>query len=56
MTVKPVPEIIAWVTLTMAFPVLVTVRLCMALLPTETLPKLRLMEVAERVPVVGGGG
>jgi hypothetical protein len=43
--------------LTVAVPVFVRVRLCEALLPTETFPKLRLVELAVRTPepVAGGG-
>lgn len=35
---------------TVAVPVLVTVKLCVAVLPTATLPKLMLVELAERTP------
>jgi hypothetical protein len=38
---------------TVAVPVLVRVRLCEALLPTATFPKLRLVELAVRVPEPG---
>ena len=49
-TVKPVPEMVAWEMLTDAVPVFVTERFCVALLPTETLPKVRLEGLAERTP------
>jgi hypothetical protein len=49
-TLKPAPEIVAWEILTGAVPVFLTLRLCLELLPTETLPKLRLVELAESTP------
>ena len=47
---KVAPEIVTWDTLTVAVPVLVTVRLCVAGLPTPTFPKLTLVELAVRTP------
>jgi len=41
------------VTLIAVFPVFVMVRFCTAMLPTETLPKLRLVESGARVPGAG---
>ena len=40
--------------LTVAVPVLVTLRLCVAVLPTATFPKLRLAVFGERTPAVAG--
>ncbi len=48
---KAAPEIAACEIFTVAVPVLVTVRLSVLLLPTTTPPKLRLVELAESVPV-----
>jgi hypothetical protein len=41
---------VAWEIFTVAFPVFVTVKLCDALLPTGTLPKLKLVELRESTP------
>ena len=49
-TVNAAPEIDACETFTVAEPVFVTVRLRAPVLPTATLPKLRLVELAESVP------
>jgi hypothetical protein len=45
-----VPEIVAVEMLTVAVPVFVTLRLCVALLPTETSPKLMVLGFAESAP------
>jgi hypothetical protein len=37
-------------------PVLVTVKLCVAVFPTATLPKLTLVTLGERMPVPGSEG
>ena len=50
---KPVPEIVAAPMFTVAVPVFVRLRLWVALLPTATLPKARLVALAERTPVPG---
>jgi hypothetical protein len=55
-TVKPAPEMVAWEMLTVAVPVFVTVRALVGVFPTETLPKLRLLELGERTPVFGVPG
>jgi len=54
-TVKPVPEMVACEMSTAADPVLVTLKLCSALLPTATLPKLTVVALEESTPeaVVG---
>src|SRR5208282_2416183 len=49
-TVKPVPVIAAAEMLTAAVPVLVMLKLCVALLPTATFPKLKLEALGERIP------
>lgn len=53
--VKAVPEMLAWETVTDAVPLLVKVTLWVALLPTETLPKLMFVALDERLfdPVDG---
>jgi hypothetical protein len=51
--VKAAPVIAAWEMLTVAVPVFVNVRLCVPVLPTATLPKLRLVEVADSTPAPG---
>ena len=43
---KPAPETLIWETLTLELPVSVSVTVCAALLPTFTLPKLRLVGLA----------
>jgi hypothetical protein len=52
-TVKPAPEIVAEPMFTVAVPVFVRLRLCVELLPTATLPKVRLVALAERTPEPG---
>ncbi len=47
--VKAVPEMLAWETVTDAVPLLVKVTLCVALLATETLPKLMFVGLDERL-------
>jgi len=47
-TVNAAPETLVWETVTVVFPLLVNVTLCVVLLPTETFPKLMLAGVAER--------
>ena len=54
-TVYPAPVMVAWEMLTGALPVFVTVRLCVLLFPTETFPKLTLVELAESTPVLDPG-
>ena len=54
-TVYPAPEMVAWEMLTVALPVFVTVRLCVLLFPTETFPKVTLVELAESTPVLDPG-
>jgi hypothetical protein len=41
---------------TAAVPVFVRIKLCDTLLPTETFPKLRLVELAVRTPEPGDAG
>jgi hypothetical protein len=53
MTVKPEPEILAFVTFTEFAPVFVMLKLWTALLPTATLPKVRVVALAERTPAAG---
>lgn len=55
-TVNALPEIVACETFTVAVPVFVTVKLCAKLLPTETFPKVRLVELGERTPAPGVPG
>ena len=52
----PAPVITAWEMSTVAVPLLVTVRLCVVLLPTATFPKLRLDALGERTPEFGSPG
>jgi hypothetical protein len=52
-TVNPGPETVAWEISTLAVPVFVTVTLCVALLPTATFPKLRLLKLGDKIPVPG---
>jgi hypothetical protein len=49
---KPVPEVVIFETLTVELPVLVSVTVCVLLLPTLTLPKLRLVALGESWSVV----
>jgi hypothetical protein len=51
--VKPVPKIVACEMFTVAIPVFVTLTLWVEFPPTETLPKLRLVLLAERIPEPG---
>lgn len=51
--VKPEPEIATWEMLTVAVPLFVRVRLCVALLPTDTPPKLRVVALGETTPEPG---
>jgi hypothetical protein len=51
-----VPEIVAAEMLTVSVPVFVTLRLCVALLPTGTSPKLMVVGFAERTPGATGEG
>lgn len=55
-TLNPAPDIVACETVTVAVPVLVTVKLCVALLPTATLPKVKLVALAESTPAPGFPG
>ncbi len=52
-TVKPAPVKAAEAIVTVPNPVLVTVKLCVALLPTATLPKLTLVTLGESIPAPG---
>jgi len=52
-TVKPAPVKVAPEIVTVPKPVLVTVKLCVAVLPTAMLPKLRLVTLGERIPAPG---
>ncbi len=47
---KAAPVIAAWERLTVAVPVFVSVTLCVPVLPTATLPKLTLVELADSTP------
>jgi hypothetical protein len=49
---KPVPEVVIFETLTVELPVLVSVTVCVLLLPTLTFPKLKLVALAESWSVV----
>lgn len=53
MTLKPDPEIVACVISTALVPVFVTLKLCTAVLPMATLPKARVVELAESTPAPG---
>ncbi len=55
-TLNPAPVIVAWEMVTVPNPVLVTVKLWVAVLPTATLLKLRLVALGERIPVPGSWG
>lgn len=50
---NPAPEIVVCEIFTVPVPVLVMLRLWVELLPTEILPKLRLMALGDRIPVPG---
>jgi len=52
-TVKPAPVKAAEAIVTVPNPVFVTVRLCVAVVPTATLPKLALVTLGERIPAPG---
>ena len=52
-TVKPAPVKVAPEIVTVPKPVLVTVKLCVAVLPTAMLPKLTLVALGERIPAPG---
>jgi hypothetical protein len=52
-TAKAEPEVVTSEMFAAADPVFVMLRLCVAVYPTETLPKLTLMELAERTTVLG---
>jgi hypothetical protein len=53
-TVKPVPEMVTWETLTVAVPVFVTLMLCVAVPATGTLPKLSVVALGVSSPVLAG--
>lgn len=55
-TLNADPETVACEMFTAAVPVFVTLTLCVALLPTATFPKLRLLELAESIPAPGVPG
>jgi hypothetical protein len=55
-TVKPAPVKVAPEMVAVPKPVLVTVKLCVAVFPTATLPKLTLVTLGERMPVPGSEG
>ena len=55
-TVKPAPVKAAEAIVTVPNPVLVTVRLCVAVFPTATLPKLTLVALGESIPAPGSEG
>jgi hypothetical protein len=52
MTVNPAPEMVAAERFTIAVPAFVTVTLCVAVLPTATLPNATLAEFAESTPAL----
>jgi hypothetical protein len=52
-TVNAEPEIVAFLTSTALVPVFVTLRLWTAVLPMATLPKVRVVELAESTPAPG---
>ena len=54
--VKPAPDAVAEVTFTVAVPVFVTVKVCEALVPSETFPKTRLAALGVRIPAPGVPG
>src|SRR5713226_9305325 len=51
LSLKPLPETVIWEMLTLELPELVSVTVCVALLPTVTFPKLRLVGLAVRMEV-----
>jgi hypothetical protein len=53
-TVKPVPEIVTWETLTVAVPVFVTLMLCVAVPATGTLPNVSVVALGVSSPVLAG--
>jgi hypothetical protein len=55
-TVKPAPVKVAPEMVTVPNPVLVTVKLCVALFPTAMLPNAKLVALGERIPVLGSEG
>jgi len=55
-TVRPAPARIAPEIVVVPNPVLVTVKLCVAVFPTATLPKLRLVTLGESMPAPGSEG
>ncbi len=55
-TVKPVPVKAAEAIVTVPNPVLVMLKLCVAVFPTATLPKLRLVALGESTPELGSEG
>ena len=52
-TVNPAPVNAAEAIVTVPNPVFVTVKLCVAVLPTATLPKLTLVTLGESIPAPG---
>ena len=54
--VNPAAEIDACVMFTVAVPVLVTLRVCVAVVPTATFPKPRLVGLGVRTPTPGFPG
>ncbi len=55
-TVKPAPVKAADAIVTVPNPVFVTVRLCVAVFPTATLPKLTVVTLGESIPAPGSAG
>ncbi len=55
-TVKPAPAKVAPEMVAVPNPVLVTVKLCVAVFPTATLPKLTLVALGESIPVPESDG
>jgi hypothetical protein len=55
-TVNPAPAKVAPEIVAVPSPVLVTVKLCVTVLPTATLPKLKLVALGERIPAPGSEG
>lgn len=53
-TVKPVPEMVTWETLTVAVPVFVTLMLCVAVPATGTLPNVSVVALGVSSPVLAG--
>lgn len=52
-TLNAAPVMVACEIVTVAVPVLVTVKLCEAVLPTATLPKVKLLALVESTPAPG---